>query len=55
VILTDWDRTGGRIASKLKEGCKNLGLQYDIDKRRELARLTGKWIRDVESVDALIS
>lgn len=55
VILTDWDRTGGRIASKLKEGCKNLGLQCDLEKRRELARLTGKWIRDVESVDSLIS
>jgi 5S rRNA maturation endonuclease (ribonuclease M5) len=55
VIMTDWDRTGGRLASKLKEGCKNLGLNCDLERRRELARLTGKWIRDVESVDSLIS
>jgi 5S rRNA maturation endonuclease (ribonuclease M5) len=55
VIMTDWDRTGGRLASKLKEGCKNLGIHCDLDRRRELAQLTGKWIRDVESVDSLIS
>ena len=54
VIMTYWDRTGGRLASKLKEACKNLGIACDLEKRRELARLTGKWIRDVESVDSLI-
>ena len=55
VILTDWDRTGGQLAHKLEDACKNLAMECDMEIRRELARLTGKWIGDVESLDSLIS
>jgi 5S rRNA maturation endonuclease (ribonuclease M5) len=55
IILTDWDRTGGRLARKLKEACQNLGIQFDIETRRDISRITGKWVRDVESLDSLIS
>jgi 5S rRNA maturation endonuclease (ribonuclease M5) len=55
IILTDWDRTGGRLASKLKEACRNLDIDCDLEKRRELAGLTGKWIKFVESVDSFFS
>jgi len=53
IILTDWDRTGGHLASILKEACRNLELACDLERRRDLARLTRKWIRDVESIDSL--
>ena len=55
IILTDWDRTGGQLAHKLEDACKNLGMDHDMEARRELAKLTGKWIRDVESLDSLAS
>jgi 5S rRNA maturation endonuclease (ribonuclease M5) len=51
VILTDWDRTGGRLARSLGEKCRFLGIPFDLGKRRDLARITGKWVRDVESLD----
>jgi 5S rRNA maturation endonuclease (ribonuclease M5) len=54
IILTDWDRTGGRLAHKLKDACQNLGIAYDTYPRKQLARLTGKWVRDVESLDSLM-
>lgn len=53
LIMTDWDRTGGRLASRLEESCRDLDMPCDIGQRRELSRLTRKWIRDVESLDSL--
>ena len=54
IILTDWDRTGGRLAHKLKDACQNLAVTFDMNPRMQLAKLTGKWVRDVESLDALM-
>ncbi|MGA1872265.1 MAG: toprim domain-containing protein [Thermoplasmatota archaeon] len=53
VVLTDWDRTGGRLAYRIKETCRGLGIQCDLEWRKELSRITRKWIRDVESLDSL--
>lgn len=53
VIMTDWDRTGGRLASRLEESCRDLDITCDMGHRREISRLTRKWIRDVESLDSL--
>ncbi|MBN1391134.1 MAG: toprim domain-containing protein [Candidatus Thermoplasmatota archaeon] len=53
IILTDWDRTGGRLAFKLKGSCRSLDLDCDLDRRQELSRLTRKWVSDVESLDSL--
>lgn len=54
IILTDWDRTGGRLARRLKESCLHLGIPFDLQARKDLAKLTSKWIRDVESLDTLL-
>ncbi|MDG6225574.1 MAG: toprim domain-containing protein [Candidatus Thermoplasmatota archaeon] len=55
VIMTDWDRKGGKLARSLKEACLGAGLACDMEFRRRLAILTGRWIRDVESLPGLIS
>ncbi|HHD16777.1 MAG TPA: hypothetical protein ENK47_08715 [Euryarchaeota archaeon] len=55
VILTDWDRTGGIIASRIRKACSRLGVDYDLDRRRELSFLVGKWISCVESLPVFIS
>ncbi|MFO8052293.1 MAG: hypothetical protein R6V01_11450 [Thermoplasmatota archaeon] len=53
VILTDWDRTGGRLARSLGDKCLSLGIPYDMTMRKRLAMICGKWIKDVESLDTL--
>ena len=55
IILTDWDRKGGMLASRLKKACLHLDVSFDLDLRREIASLTGKWIRDIESLPAFLS
>jgi len=54
IIMTDWDHRGGRLASDLKRACRMAGVQFDLDHRRDIARITGKWIRDVESLDTVL-
>lgn len=54
IILTDWDRKGGQLANRIMKACLNLNIPFDNDARRKLAFLTGKWIRDVESLDTLV-
>ncbi len=55
IILTDWDRKGGMLASRLKKACLHLDVRFDLELRREIASLTGKWIKDIESLPAFIS
>ncbi|MFW3146570.1 MAG: toprim domain-containing protein [Thermoplasmatota archaeon] len=55
IILTDWDRTGGRLARRLKESCLHLGIPFDLRARKDLAKLTSKWIKDVESLDTMVA
>lgn len=55
VIMTDWDRKGGKLARSIKEACLGAGLACDLEFRRRLATLTGRWIRDVESLPGLIT
>jgi 5S rRNA maturation endonuclease (ribonuclease M5) len=55
IILTDWDRKGGMLASRLKKACLHLDVRFDLDLRREIASLTGKWIKDIESIPAFLS
>jgi 5S rRNA maturation endonuclease (ribonuclease M5) len=54
VILTDWDRKGYRLSRSLEETCQSLQVLYDLDLRRRISVLTGKWIKDVESLPSLI-
>ena len=53
VILTDWDRKGGQLAAELKRLCIAQGLPHDLDLRKRIAMLTGKWVRDVESLGSV--
>ncbi len=53
VILMDWDRKGGHLARVLKDLCRDIDLPSDLQFRRRLVSITGRWIRDVESLGKL--
>ena len=50
VVLTDWDRKGGILASALKSQFQNLGVDCDGSYREKLLYHTKKEIKDVESL-----
>ena len=50
IVLTDWDRTGGRLARNFAEQLAVLGVEFSVEERRKLARLLKKEIKDVESL-----
>jgi len=50
IILTDWDRTGGRLARQIREGLEANGAKYDLDFRARLAMLSKKELKDVEGL-----
>ena len=54
VILTDWDRTGGRLARQLRELGIASDLQPDSGLRRELALLARREISCVEELPSLL-
>ena len=53
-ILTDWDRTGGRLARQLRELGIASDLQPDSGLRRELALLARREISCVEELPSLL-
>ena len=55
LILTDWDRKGGQLAAELMRLCRADGLPYDTYFRKRIAMLTGKWVRDVESLGSVFA
>lgn len=54
VVLTDWDRAGGRLARLLAEALPANGIRADLDLRRRLA-LHAMEIRHVESLDTYLA
>ena len=54
VILTDWDRKGGTIASELSKQLSSLGVEYDTSVRARLSVLCKKYAKDVESLDSVV-
>jgi 5S rRNA maturation endonuclease (ribonuclease M5) len=54
IVLTDWDRKGGRIARKLKDALEANGARAVEDYRARLAILAKKDIKDVESLPTYI-
>jgi len=50
VILTDWDRKGGRLAKALREGLAANGVRYNDAVRARLAALTRGAITEVEDL-----
>lgn len=54
VLLTDWDRKGGRIARKLKDALDANGARAVEDLRARLAILVKKEVKDVEGLPTYI-
>lgn len=54
VVLTDWDRTGGAIASALRGllGPDNGDIDFSV--RADLSCLCRHYIKDVEALDSLV-
>ncbi|AEH61642.1 TOPRIM domain protein [Methanosalsum zhilinae DSM 4017] len=50
VILTDWDRRGDILASKIAGYLEHSGIEVDTDIRMRLQSLVKKEIKDIESV-----
>lgn len=50
IILTDWDRRGDLLGSKVSSDLRYLGLKVDTDFRMKLSSLVKKEIKDVESL-----
>jgi 5S rRNA maturation endonuclease (ribonuclease M5) len=53
IIMTDWDRKGGHLASNLVDYCRSIDLAYDLEFRKRIAVLLGRWVKDVEAVAAV--
>ena len=54
VIMTDWDRTGGRLAKQLREYGKSSDLAPNDQIRRDLSIISSKDISCVEELPTLI-
>jgi 5S rRNA maturation endonuclease (ribonuclease M5) len=54
IILTDWDRRGGMLASRLKRAALHFDLVADTDRRKQLVWIVGKWVKDVESLPSFL-
>ena len=50
IILTDWDRTGGRLARLLSQALEANDRKFDLEFRKKLSRLCKKDIKDVEGL-----
>lgn len=55
IVLTDWDRRGDLLVSKLSIYFGNLGIRPDFEIRRKLKLITQKEIKDVESLYTYVS
>ena len=55
IVLTDWDRKGGRLARALRDGLTANGVPYDDDFRKKLAFLVRKDVKDVEGLGRLLA
>ena len=54
VLLTDWDRKGGRLARKLKKAIEANGGKPVETIRTQLAYLAKKEIKDIESLPTFV-
>lgn len=53
ILLLDWDRTGGRLARRLRELFDTHGVKWDDRHRQALVRVVGNEARSVESLATL--
>jgi 5S rRNA maturation endonuclease (ribonuclease M5) len=55
IILTDWDRRGDLLATKLSEYFENFGLKPELQIRNKLKLISQKEIKDIESLYNYVS
>jgi 5S rRNA maturation endonuclease (ribonuclease M5) len=55
IILTDWDRRGDLLATKLSEFFGNFGIKPELQIRNKLRLITQKEIKDIESLYTYVS
>jgi len=55
IILTDWDRRGDILATKLSEYFGTFGIKPELQIRNKLKLITQKEIKDVESLYTYVS
>lgn len=54
IILTDWDRQGGRLCASMRKYFAALCVKYDDEIRKKLLFYCKKDIKDVESLSSLV-
>ncbi len=54
ILLTDWDRRGNLLASKIKKNLHSLGTNPDTRIRNNIISLVQKEIKDVESLPSYV-
>lgn len=54
IVLTDWDRRGGRLARMLKEGLQANGVRANVELRAQIVILSKKEIKDIESLPTFV-
>jgi|SRR5665648_158622 len=54
ILLTDWDRTGAKIASDLATYLRPTGCNVDYELRAKLSKLVRKYIKDVEGLPVYV-
>ncbi len=54
VVLTDWDRKGGRLARVLRDGLEANGVKVIDHIRTKLVILSKKEIKDIESLPSFV-
>jgi 5S rRNA maturation endonuclease (ribonuclease M5) len=54
IILTDWDRRGGQLARRLKEGFESNDVKVNDRIRTQIVVLSKKEVKDIESLPTFI-
>ncbi|KGK98099.1 hypothetical protein LI82_10205 [Methanococcoides methylutens] len=55
MVLTDWDRRGDLLASKISEDLRYFGIDVDMNMRERLSSMVKKEIKDVESLYSYVA
>ena len=50
IILTDFDKKGDILAKKLSEDIQSLGSHPDLNIRKNIIKITRRYIKDIESL-----
>ena len=50
IILTDFDKKGNILAKKLSEDIQSLGSHPDLSIRKNIIKITRRYIKDIESL-----